>query len=338
MTAGLRVAVVGATGAVGREMLRCLYRRSFPVAEVVALASSRGAGGAVSFGDDSVPVRLLGPDSFRGVDLALFSAGGDVSREYAPRAVAAGAVVVDNSSAWRMDPEVPLIVPEVNAAALAGHSGIVANPNCSTIQLVVALAPLHTRAGLRRVVVSTYQSASGAGQRAVDELLAQTSAALDPERPPLPPDIHPKTLAFNCVPQVDAFLDDGVTKEERKMVLETRKILGVPSLRVHATCVRVPVDRGHSESVNVEMERALSPEEARSILDDAPGVEVLDDPGSGVYPTPLETAGTDAIYVGRIRRDDTVEHGLAFWVVADNLLKGAALNSVQIAEALLGPQ
>lgn len=334
MTSGLRVAVVGATGAVGRQMLRCLYRRSFPVAEVVALASSRSAGAEVSFGDEVVKVRALGPDSFRGVDLALFSAGADVSREQAPQAVAAGAVVVDNSSAWRLAPDVPLVVPEVNAAALAGHAGIVANPNCSTIQLVVALAPLHHRAGLRRVVVSTYQSASGAGQRAVDELLSQTAAAIDPERHPMPPDVHPKTLAFNCVPQVDAFLGDGATKEERKMVLESRKILGAPSLPLHATCVRVPVERGHCESVNVELERALSPDEARAVLAQAPGVEVLDDPGSGVYPTPLETAGTDATYVGRIRRDDSVEHGLAFWVVADNLLKGAALNSVQIAEAL----
>lgn len=351
MSRPLRVAVAGATGAVGRQMLSCLERSSLLVGELRPLASPRSAGSSVAFAGADVSVRVLGADSFRGVDVALLSCGGSVSAQFAPHAVAAGAVVIDNSSAWRMDPEVPLVVPEVNAAALqpfAGgrRAGIIANPNCSTIQLVLALKPLHDAAGLRRVVVSTYQSASGAGQMAIDELYAQAAAS-----PAMggagvdsgPIRVHPTTLAFNCIPQIDVFVDDGATREEWKMVVESRKILALPSLRLHATCVRVPVERGHSEAVNVELERPLSPADARAILAAAPGVRVLDDTSASppLYPTPLEAAGTDATWVGRIRSDPSVEpagHGLALWVVSDNLLKGAALNAVQIAEALFPPQ
>ncbi len=356
MTDGLRVAVAGATGAVGRQMLRCLEQRSFPVAELRPLASARSAGRTVPFAGQQLPVQVMGPGSFEGVDVALFSCGGGTSLQFAPQAVAAGALVIDNSSAWRMDSEVPLVVPEVNPEAIASFlqradggrvpAGIIANPNCSTIQLVVALRPLHDAAGLRRVVVSTYQSASGAGQRAVDELYAQAAASPALGGPGVhsgPVVVHPTTLAFNAIPHIDVFMDDGATREEWKMTVESRKILGLPDLPLHATCVRIPVERSHSEAVNVELERPLSPAQARALLADAPGVQILDDPAASppVYPTPLQTAGTDATWIGRIRADDSVTpagHGLAMWVVSDNLLKGAALNAVQIAEAVFGSE
>lgn len=328
---GLRVAVAGATGAVGREMLSILAERRFPAAEVIALASERSAGTSVSYAGGRIVVSRLGHDSFEGVGLALFSAGAARSLEFAPSAVKVGAVVVDNSSAYRMDPEVPLVVPEANAEALAAHKGIVANPNCSTIQLVAALKPLRDKAGLRRIVVSTYQAVSGAGQSAIEELKAQVDAYPDPPGAGGMP--HP--IAFNCVPRIDVFLEGGDTQEERKMVNETRKILGAPDLPVSATCVRVPVYNGHSESVNVQTERPLSPEEARILLSAAPGIEVIDDPGALAFPTALMASGRDPVYVGRIRRDPSAENALNLWIVADNLRKGAALNAVQIAEVLL---
>ena len=334
---GLRVAVAGATGAVGREMLSILSERKFPAAEVVPLASERSEGRTIPFDGAELRVLRLGHDSFEGVDLALFSAGGARSLEFAPSAVKAGAVVVDNSSAYRMDPEVPLVVPEVNAGALASHKGIIANPNCSTIQMVVVLKPLYERAGVRRIVVSTYQAVSGAGQSAVDELRRQVEAAGSAGGSGNPPEARemPHPIAFNCLPQIDVFLDEGDTKEERKMVDETRKILGAPGLPVSATCVRVPVYNAHSESVNVETERPLSPEETRELLAAAAGVEVIDDPARLAYPVALSASGRDPVYVGRIRRDSSAENALNMWIVADNLRKGAALNAVQIAEALI---
>jgi len=332
MPTPLHVAVVGATGAVGREMLATLEARAFPVASLRPLASPRSAGTSVRFAGEEVAVEVLGDASFAGIDLALFSAGARVSADTAPVAVEAGAVVIDNSSAFRRDLSVPLVVPEVNAHAIAGHAGLIANPNCSTIQLVVVLSPLHAAAGLRRVVVSTYQSASGAGQKGVDELMDQTRALLTGEDPSH--QVHARPLAFNCVPQIDVLQEDGSTREEWKMRYETRRILGVPELGVLATCVRVPVLCGHAEAVSVELERPLAPEAARDLLLGAPGVEVAEEDGG--YPTPLETAGADACFVGRLRTDSSVECGLAFWVVADNLRKGAALNAVQIAEHLFG--
>ena len=330
---GLRVAVAGATGAVGREMLSILSERKFPAAEVVPLASDRSEGKIIPYAGAEFRVKRLGHDSFEGVDLSLFSAGAARSLEFAPSAVKAGAVVVDNSSAYRMDPEVPLVVPEVNAGALASHKGIIANPNCSTIQMVVVLKPLYERAGVRRIVVSTYQAVSGAGQSAVDELRGQVEAAGSGNPPEAREMPHP--IAFNCLPQIDVFLDEGDTKEERKMVDETRKILGAPGLPVSATCVRVPVYNAHSESVNVETERPLSPEEARELLAAAAGVEVIDDPARLAYPMALSASGRDLVYVGRIRRDSSAGNALNMWIVSDNLRKGAALNAVQIAEALI---
>ncbi|MBT3352593.1 MAG: aspartate-semialdehyde dehydrogenase, partial [Nitrospinaceae bacterium] len=295
------------------------------------LASERSEGSKIPFAGGELTVRRLGHDSFEGVQLALFSAGASRSLEFAPSAVKAGAVVVDNSSAYRMDPEVPLVVPEVNAAALAGNKGIIANPNCSTIQMVVVLKPIHDKAGLRRIVVSTYQAVSGAGKSAMDELGAQIEAAGRSETPAE----ASRQIAFNCLPQIDVFLDGGDTKEEQKMVNETRKILGSPKLPVSATCVRVPVYNSHSESVNVETEGPLSPEEARELLSNSQGIEVVDDPDLRVYPTALLASGQDPVYVGRIRRDSSVENALNMWIVSDNLRKGAALNAVQIAEALI---
>ncbi|MBT4429360.1 MAG: aspartate-semialdehyde dehydrogenase, partial [Nitrospinaceae bacterium] len=325
------VAVAGATGAVGREILSILAQRKFPASEVIPLASERSEGSKIPFAGGELTVRRLGHDSFEGVQLALFSAGASRSLEFAPSAVKAGAVVVDNSSAYRMDPEVPLVVPEVNAAALAGNKGIIANPNCSTIQMVVVLKPIHDKAGLRRIVVSTYQAVSGAGKSAMDELGAQIEAAGRSETPAE----ASRQIAFNCLPQIDVFLDGGDTKEEQKMVNETRKILGSPKLPVSATCVRVPVYNSHSESVNVETEGPLSPEEARELLSNSQGIEVVDDPDLRVYPTALLASGQDPVYVGRIRRDSSVENALNMWIVSDNLRKGAALNAVQIAEALI---
>ena len=327
------VAVVGATGAVGTEMLSVLGERKFPVDQVVPLASSKSAGGEVEYQGQDLIVKLLTKDSFQGVDIALFSAGANVSKEYAPIAAKAGAVVIDNSSAWRMDPQVPLVVPEVNPHDIAKHQGIIANPNCSTIQMVVALKPLHDHARITRIVVSTYQSVSGTGKEAMDELAEQCRQLLS--FGDIKPKVYPYQIAFNCLPHIDDFLPSGYTKEELKMVNETRKIMGEPSIGVCATTVRVPVFVGHAESINIETEKKLTVEEARAILSTAPGVQLLDDPSRQLYPLQIDSAGTDAVFVGRIREDDSIPKGLNLWVVADNLRKGAALNAVQIAEELV---
>lgn len=327
------VAVVGATGAVGTEMLSILEERKFPVDQVLPLASSKSAGADVSFGGQDVKVKLLTKDSFQGVDIALFSAGGDVSKEYAPIAAQAGTVVIDNSSAWRMDPQVPLVVPEVNPHTIEKHQGIIANPNCSTIQMVVALNPLHDQAKITRIVVSTYQSVSGTGKDAMDELAEQCRQLLS--FGDVKSEVYPHQIAFNCLPHIDDFLPSGYTKEEMKMVNETRKIMGDQSIGVSATTVRVPVFVSHAESINIETEKKLSVEETRAILSTAPGVQLFDDPSRGIYPLQLDTVGTDAVFVGRIREDESIPKGLNLWVVADNLRKGAALNAVQIAEELV---
>ncbi len=329
-----KVAVVGATGNVGREMLSILDERAFPADEVVALASRRSMGSEVSFGDRTLKCKDLAQYDFSDTDLCLMSAGGEVSKEWSPRIAAQGAVVIDNSSAWRTDPDVPLVVPEVNAEAVRGVSrkGIIANPNCSTAQLVVALKPLHDAATIKRVVVATYQSVSGAGKEGMDELDRQTKALYSLQE--VNEKKFAKRIAFNVIPEIDALMEDGFTKEEWKMTVETKKILD-PKIKLTATCVRVPVFIGHSEAVNVEFERPLSADEARGILRSAPGVVVIDKREPGGYMTPHEAAGEDATYVSRIREDITVENGLAFWCVSDNLRKGAALNAVQIAEALV---
>jgi aspartate-semialdehyde dehydrogenase len=332
---GYRVAVVGATGAVGREMLKTLAERHFPVDEVAAVASGRSTGQEVSFGDKKVlKVRNLETFDFRGWDIGLFSPGASVSAVHAPRAAEAGCVVIDNTSHFRMEPDIPLVVPEVNPQALAKFSrrNIIANPNCSTIQMVVALKPLHDQFRIRRVVVATYQSVSGAGKEGMDELYSHTKSVFVHESSP--PQQFTKEIAFNCIPHIDKFLDDGSTKEEWKMVVETKKILD-PDIAVHATCVRVPVFIGHGEAVNVEFELPVTAGEARACLREAPGIEVVDVREDGGYITPMECAGEDAVYVSRIRKDPTVPHGLAFWCVSDNLRKGAALNAVQIAETLV---
>jgi aspartate-semialdehyde dehydrogenase len=331
---GFRVAVVGATGNVGREMLATLAERKFPADDVVALASSASVGKEVSFGDEDVlDVQALDTFDFKGIDIVLSSPGSRVSAVFAPRAAKAGAVVIDNTSQFRMEPDVPLVVPEVNPQAIAGYEkrGIIANPNCSTIQMVVALKPLHDLAKIKRVVVATYQSVSGAGRAAMDELFSQTRAIYVNE--PVTPEELTKQIAFNVIPHIDVFMDDGSTKEEWKMAVETRKILD-PDIAVTATCVRVPVFIGHAEAINVEFARALGEDRARAALREAPGVVVLDHRADEGYVTPVEAAGEDAVYVSRIRRDPTVPHGLNLWVVADNLRKGAALNAVQIAEIL----
>ena len=329
---GYVVAVVGATGAVGTEMIEVLEEREFPVARLVPLASTRSAGGTVTFKGNEVPIEVLTKDSFAGVDIALFSAGADLSREFAPIAVKAGAVVIDNSAAWRMTPEVPLVVPEVNAHDIQRHKGIIANPNCSTIQMLVALKPLHDQARIKRIVVTTFQSVSGTGKDAMDELMTECQDLLSFKS--ASPKVYPYQIAFNCLPQIDEFLPSGYTKEEMKMVHETRKIMGDQSIHVTATTVRVPVYIGHSEAVNIETERKLSANEARAILSTAPGVLLYDDPAHKIYPMPLEVAGKDEVYVGRVREDESIANGLNLWVVADNLRKGAALNAVQIAEHL----
>jgi aspartate-semialdehyde dehydrogenase len=332
---GYRVAVVGATGNVGRELLNILAERQFPLDEVAAVASSRSTGDRIEFGetDEMLTVRNLEHFDFAGWDIALFAAGAEVSRIYAPRAAAAGCTVIDNSSLFRMDPDVPLIVPEVNSDAIAGYrkKNIIANPNCSTAQLVVALKPLHDAAKIRRVVVATYQSVSGTGKAAMDELFNQSRNIFvgDPNEP----QVYPKQIAFNVIPQCDVFLDDGSTKEEWKLVVETKKILD-PSIKLTATCVRVPVFVGHSEAVNIEFENEISADQAREILRESPGVLVVDKREAGGYVTPVECVGDYATYVSRIREDSTVENGLSLWVVSDNLRKGAALNAVQIAELL----
>ena len=332
---GYRIAVVGATGNVGREILNILSEREFPADEVSAVASPSSVGKEVSFGGTEIlKVQSLETFDFSGIDIGLFSPGSAASAEHAPRAAASGCVVVDNTSHFRMDPEIPLVVPEVNRESLDGfrNHNIVANPNCSTIQMVVALKPLHDLAPIRRVVVSTYQSVSGAGRRAMDELFDQTRKVFFNER--LSPSNFTKDIAFNVIPHIDVFQADGSTKEERKMVEETQKILD-PSIQVSATCVRVPVFVGHAEAVNVEFDAPISIEEARNALEKAEGVVVIDDPSSDEYVTPVEAAGEGAVYVSRIREDTTLDYGLNLWVVSDNLRKGAALNSVQIAEALV---
>jgi aspartate-semialdehyde dehydrogenase len=331
---GYKVAVVGATGNVGREMLSILAERAFPADEVVALASRKSMGTECSYGDKTLTVKALEHYDFSDVDICLMSAGGSVSKEWSPKIAAKGAVVIDNSSAWRMDPDVPLIVPEVNADAAAGFrkKGIIANPNCSTAQLVVALKPLHDRAKIKRVVVATYQSVSGAGKDAMDELFAQTKSVFTIDEMKVTK--FPKRIAFNVIPQIDVFMDDGYTKEEWKMNVETRKILD-PKIKVTATCVRVPVFVGHSEAVNIEFENPISADEAREILRSAPGCLVIDKREPGGYVTPYECAGEDATYISRIREDATIENGLEMWVVSDNLRKGAALNAIQIAECLI---
>jgi aspartate-semialdehyde dehydrogenase len=328
-----KVAVVGATGNVGREMLSVLSERQFPVSEVVALASTKSVGTEVSFGEGTLKVKALDYYDFKGTQLVLMSAGGAVSKEWSPKIAAAGAIVIDNSSQWRMDRDVPLVVPEVNAAALDGiKKGIIANPNCSTAQLVVALKPLHDEAKIKRVVVATYQSVSGAGKEAMDELFRQTRAVFVAD--PIEAVKFTKQIAFNVIPHIDKFLDDGYTKEEWKMMVEVQKILD-PDIQVNVTCVRVPVFIGHSEAVNIEFAKPITAQRARAILREAPGVLVVDKCEDGGYITPIECAGEDATYVSRIRKDPTVEHGLSMWVVSDNLRKGAALNAVQIAECLI---
>ena len=333
---GYKVAVVGATGNVGREMLNILDERKFPADEVVALASRRSVGVEVSYGDRTLKIKALEHYDFSDVDICLMSAGGSVSKEWSPKIGAAGAVVIDNSSAWRMDPDVPLIVPEVNADAAAGFTkkNIIANPNCSTAQLVVALKPLHDKARIKRVVVSTYQSVSGAGKDAMDELFEQTRAVFVAGQVKPGKTFPNQRIAFNVIPHIDVFMEDGSTKEEWKMMVETKKILD-PKIKLSATCVRVPVFVGHSEAVNIEFENPITADEARNILRNAPGCLVIDKHEPGGYVTPYEAAGEDATYISRIREDATVENGLVLWCVADNLRKGAALNAIQIAEVLI---
>ena len=331
---GYKVAVSGATGAVGREILKTLAERKFPIDDIVPLASSKSVGVEISFGEDDVlQVQDLANFDFKGTEILLSSPGAKVSAQYSPRAAKAGAVVIDNTSQYRMDPDVPLVVPEVNPQALAGFSrrNIIANPNCSTIQMVLALKPLHDLARIRRVVVSTYQSTSGSGKDAMDELFNQTRGVFVNE--PVRPEQFSKQIAFNVIPHIDAFMDDGGTKEEWKMVVETKKILD-PKIKVTATCVRVPVFIGHAEAVNIEFESPISPQEARAALGKQPGIIVVDHRAEEGYVTPVECAGEDAVYVSRVRSDPTIENGLSLWVVADNLRKGAALNAVQIAELL----
>ncbi len=327
------VAVVGATGAVGEEMVLTLEQRDFPVKELRVFASERSLGKKIEFRNNEIQIETLNDDSFKGVDIALFSAGAERSKIWAPVAVKSGCVVIDNSSQWRMDPDVPLVVPEVNPHDLKWHKGIIANPNCSTIQMVVALKPIHDVAKIKRIVVTTFQSVSGTGKKAMDELLQQTTDLLNFRE--IRCNVYPHQIAFNVLPHIDKFLDNGYTKEEMKMVNETRKIMGDPSIRVTATTVRVPVFRCHSESVNIETEKKLSANEVRAILAGAPGVIVFDAPEKNVYPLPVDVAGKDEVYVGRIREDESIPNGINMWIVADNLRKGAALNAVQIAERLI---
>jgi aspartate-semialdehyde dehydrogenase len=330
----MNVAVVGATGAVGTRILQVLHERSFPADEVRALASARSAGKAVPFGDAELTVQELAEDNIQGIDLALFSAGGSISEEWAPKFVAAGAVVVDNSSFWRMYDDVPLVVAEVNPDAIESHRGIVANPNCSTMQMVLPLKVIEDAVGIERLVISTYQSVSGTGQKAVEELLGQAHMLLHDQEPE-PPSVYPHRIAFNVLPQVEKFKDgDDYTTEERKMMAETRKILGREDIGISATCVRVPVLVGHSQSINIQTREELSPEQCRELLQAAPGLIVLDNPADGIYPLASDVEGRDEVLVGRIRRDPSHERCLNVWVVGDNLRKGAATNAVQLAEIL----
>lgn len=338
--AGYNVAVVGATGNVGQVMIEVLRRRNFPVKGWKLLASARSAGQKININGQDYTIEEARPEAFNGVDFAFFSAGGDVSKELAPEAAKRGAIVVDNSSAFRMDPDIPLVVPEVNPDAVSRHKGIIANPNCSTIQMVVALQPLQLKAGIKRVVVSTYQSVSGAGKAAMDEVATQSYAVLDQkevkkELIPYKAAAKHYQIAFNVVPHIDLFDEDDYTKEELKMIRETRKIMDLPNLPITVTTVRVPVFNGHSESVNVELQAALSPEEAREIFSRSPGIVVWDNPAELLYPMPVDTEGKDEVFIGRIRPDRSVPFGLNMWVVADNIRKGAATNSVQIAELLI---
>ena len=330
----INLAVAGATGAVGNQMIACLEERDFPVKSIKMLASRRSVGRELRFRGDLISVEELTEASFKGVDIALFSAGGGTSQKFAPIAAADGCIVVDNSSAWRMDPEVPLVVPEVNPHAIAGYTvkGIIANPNCSTIQMVVALNPIHKKFGIKRIVVSTYQAVSGTGKKAIDELFDQTRAMinfLDYENA-----VYPHRIAFNCLPHIDVFQDNGYTKEEMKMVNETRKILEDNTIGVTATTVRVPVFFGHSESVNIQTKEPITADETRALLKASPGVGILDDPKNNIYPLATDAAGQDLTLVGRIRQDESIPNGINLWIVADNIRKGAATNTVQIAELL----
>jgi len=327
------VAVVGATGAVGNEMIETLEQRNFPVEKLRLFASERSEGKSLEFQGKQIPVESLNENSFKGIDIALFSAGAERSKTWAPVAAKSGCVVVDNSSQWRMDPEVPLVVPEVNSHDLKWHKGIIANPNCSTIQMVVVLKPIHDAAKIKRVIVTTFQSVSGTGKKAMDELLQQTTDILNFKE--VKCNVYPHQIAFNVLPHIDKFLENGYTKEEMKMVNETRKIMGDDSIRLTATTVRVPVFRCHSESLNIETEKKISPNEVRAALSKAPGIVVFDAPEKNIYPLPVDVAGKDDTYVGRIRVDESIENGINMWIVADNLRKGAALNAVQIAEKLI---
>jgi aspartate-semialdehyde dehydrogenase len=331
---GFRIAVVGATGNVGREMLNILEERGFPADEVIALASRKSLGSEVSYGDRTLKTKVLDNFDFSDIDICLMSAGGNVSKEWSPKIAKQGAIVIDNSSAWRYDQDVPLIVPEVNPDAIDGFRkrNIIANPNCSTAQMLVALKPLHDAATIKRVVVATYQSVSGAGKEGMDELFTQTRAVFVAD--PVENKKFTKRIAFNVIPHIDVFMEDGTTKEEWKMVAETKKMLD-PKIKVTATCVRVPVFIGHSEAVNIEFEKPITADEAREILRDAPGCVVIDKRENGGYATPIDSAGEDATYISRIREDSTIDNGLNMWIVSDNLRKGAALNAVQIAELLV---
>ena len=328
------VAVAGATGAVGNQMITCLEERSFPVKSIKLLASSRSVGRKLRFREDLVEVEELNENSFRGVDIALFSAGGGISKKFAPIAAKDGCIVVDNSSAWRMDPEVPLVVPEVNPHAVAQYTnkGIIANPNCSTIQMVVSIDPIYRKCGIKRIVVSTYQAVSGTGKKAIDELFDQTRSMINFIDCKI--NVYPHRIAFNCLPHIDVFLDNGYTKEEMKMVDETRKILEDDNIGITATTVRVPVFFGHSESINIETRKHITANEVKSLLEKAPGIKVVDDPEKNIYPLAIDAAGQDLTLVGRIREDESIQNGINMWVVADNIRKGAATNTVQIAEIL----
>lgn len=327
------VAIVGATGLVGQEFIKVLVQRSFPVDSIRLLASDRSAGRKLMVNKQEIEVRETTPESFEGVDIALFSAGSEVSRHFSPIAARSGAVVVDNSAAWRMEPDVPLVVPEVNPEDIGWHKGIIANPNCSTIQMVVALYPLHKVNPIKRIVVSTYQSVSGTGAAAVEELIVQSKQVLEGQA--IIPHVYPHQIAFNALPEIDVFLDDGYTKEEQKMVEETKKIMHASEIAISATCVRVPVYTAHSEAVWVEFSSPMMPDDAERIFAGAPGVKILDDNAISLYPHPWMAAGTDEVFVGRIRRDTSHPNGLVMWIVADNLRKGAALNAVQIAEEMV---
>ncbi len=330
---GTNVAIVGATGMVGQEFIKVLEQRSFPMTSVRLYASDRSHGRKMKVRGEELEVKETTPDSFKGINIALFSAGADISKQFSPIAARTGAVVIDNSAAFRMDPEVPLVVPEVNPEDIKKHKGIIANPNCSTIQMVVVLFPLHKVNPIKRITVATYQSVSGTGLAAVDELIGQSKLVLDGKK--TAPKVYPYQIAFNVLPEIDVFLENGYTKEEWKMVEETHKIMHAPGIAVSATCVRVPVVIGHSEAVQVEFSRPMSPAEAKSILSKAPGVTVMDDPSKRVYPYPVMVAGQDDVYVGRIRKDASHPNGLVLWIVGDNIRKGAALNAVQIAEKLV---